>query len=97
MTTALCRKSPPAPPNSSGTCGQSRPAAPPAPHSDLSMIPASSHRAKSGAIFDAAKRRNRHLRATGAQHRPAIIVAEQAIGGALHVHDVFLMRADAAQ
>ncbi len=33
----------------------------------------------------------------GAQHRPVIIVAEQPVGGALHMHDVFGMRADAAQ
>ncbi|MNT82867.1 hypothetical protein D3C72_2226580 [compost metagenome] len=33
----------------------------------------------------------------GSQHRPAIIVAEQAIRRALHMHHVFGMRADAAQ
>ena len=32
---------------------------------------------------------DRHLRTAGAQHRPAIIIVEQAIGGALHMHDVF--------
>ena len=41
--------------------------------------------------------RDPHLVAPGAEHRPAIIVAEQAVGGALHVHHVLRMRADAAQ
>ena len=37
-----------------------------------------------------------HLVAPRAEHRPVVGVAEQAIGGALHVHHVLGMRADAA-
>src|SRR5688500_13665958 len=37
-----------------------------------------------------------HLVAAGAEHRPVVRVAEQAVGGALHVHHVLGMRADAA-
>ena len=43
-------------------------------------------------------RGDRHLVAPGAEHRPVIVlVAEQAVGGALHVHHVFRVRADAAE
>ncbi len=42
-------------------------------------------------------RRDRQLIAAGAEHRPAGMVAKQPVGGALHVHDVLGMRADAAQ
>src|SRR6516164_9388806 len=37
------------------------------------------------------------LVATGAEHRPFVLIAEQTIGGALHVHDVLGVRADPAQ
>ena len=40
--------------------------------------------------------RNVHLVAAGAEHRPAVLVAEQPVGGALHVHDVLGMVTDAA-
>src|ERR1700682_4223989 len=43
-----------------------------------------------------AHRGDEHLVAPCAEHRPVVRVAEQAIGGALHVHHVFGMRADAA-
>src|SRR6202044_3248794 len=42
-------------------------------------------------------RRDRHLVAPSAKHRPAVIVAEQAIGRSLHMNHVFWMRADAAK
>jgi hypothetical protein len=42
-------------------------------------------------------RRHAHLRAAGAQHRPAVVLAEEAVGGAPHVQDVLGMRADAAE
>src|SRR6185503_9158026 len=41
-------------------------------------------------------RGNLHLRAPRAEHRPVVRVAEQAIGGALHVDHVLGMVADAA-
>ncbi len=37
------------------------------------------------------------LVAPGAQHRPVILVAEKAVGGAFHMDDVLGMRADAAE
>src|SRR3974390_2254299 len=40
--------------------------------------------------------RHTHLRGAGAERRPFVIVTEQAIGSALHHHDIFGMRADAA-
>src|SRR5438128_8770556 len=43
-----------------------------------------------------AHRGDEHLVAPGAEHRPVIRVAEQAIGGALHVQHVLRMRPDAA-
>src|SRR5712671_2808139 len=43
-----------------------------------------------------AHRGDEHLVASRAQHRPVVRVAEQTIGGALHVHHVLGMRADAA-
>ena len=42
-------------------------------------------------------RGDRHLVAAGAQDRPAVVVAEQPVGGALHVHHVVGMRPDAAE
>ena len=42
-------------------------------------------------------RRDAHLVGARAEHRPVIIVAEQPVGGALHLHDVLGMRADAAE
>ena len=42
-------------------------------------------------------RSDRQLVAAGAEHAPAVLVAEQAVGRALHVRDVVGMRADAAQ
>src|SRR5215510_4003126 len=44
-----------------------------------------------------AHRRERKLVAAGTENRPHIVVAEQAIGGAAHMREVFGMRADAAQ
>ena len=41
-------------------------------------------------------RGDEHLVAAGAEHRPVVRVAEQAVGGALHVQHVLGMRADAA-
>src|SRR5439155_24648015 len=41
-------------------------------------------------------RGDEHLVAAGAQDRPVVRVAEQAVGGALHVQHVLGMRADAA-
>ena len=41
-------------------------------------------------------RRDRHLRSAGAENRPAIIIAEQAIGRALHVQCVLGMWTDAS-
>src|SRR5580765_5387982 len=41
--------------------------------------------------------RDTHLVLTGTEHRPVIVVAEETIGRALHHHDVFRMRPDAAQ
>src|SRR6476620_4661143 len=38
-----------------------------------------------------------HLILAGAEYRPMIVVAEKAIGRALHNHDIFRMRSDAAQ
>src|SRR6267142_1036295 len=43
-----------------------------------------------------AHRGDEHLVAAGAKHRPVICVAKEAVGGALHVHHVLGMRADAA-
>src|SRR3954470_17578431 len=43
-----------------------------------------------------AHRGDEHLVAPCAEHGPQVLVAEQAIGGALHVQHVFGMRADAA-
>ena len=40
---------------------------------------------------------HRHLVAAGRQHREAIVVAEQLVGDALHVDEVFRIGADAAQ
>src|SRR5688500_2815831 len=40
-------------------------------------------------------RRDRHLVAPRAEHRPVVGVAEQAVGGALHVNHVLGVRADA--
>ena len=37
------------------------------------------------------------LIAPGAEHRPFVCLAEQPVGGALHVHHVLGMRADAAE
>ena len=37
------------------------------------------------------------LIAAGAEHRPSVLLAEQTVGGALHMHDVLGMRADPAQ
>ena len=42
-------------------------------------------------------RRYRHLVAAGAQHRPDVVIAEQAVGGALHVRHVFRVRANATE
>src|SRR6185312_14159694 len=42
-------------------------------------------------------RRDTHLILTGTEHRPMIVVAEQTVGCPLHHHDVFRMRADAAE
>ena len=42
-------------------------------------------------------RGDRQLVAAGAEHAPPVLVAEQAVGGALHVRDVLGMRADAAE
>src|SRR2546421_8498626 len=43
-----------------------------------------------------AHRGDEHLVAPGAEHRPVIRVAEEAIGGALHVQHILRMRPDAA-
>src|SRR5216110_2518466 len=43
-----------------------------------------------------AHRGDEHLVAPGAEHRPQVGIAEQSIGGALHVQHVLRMRADAA-
>src|SRR6185437_2939163 len=40
---------------------------------------------------------NPHLALPGAEHRPVIVVAQKPVGGTLHHHHVFRMRADAAQ
>ena len=40
---------------------------------------------------------NRHLVAPGTQHRPQVVVTEQAVRGALHVQHVFRVRPDAAE
>src|SRR6266853_5123039 len=45
---------------------------------------------------DRRHRGDEHLVAPGAEHRPQVGVAEQAVRGALHVHHVLGMRADAA-
>ena len=37
------------------------------------------------------------LIAAGAEHRPSVLLAEQTVGGALHMHDVLGMRTDPAQ
>ena len=42
-------------------------------------------------------RRERNLRAARRQHRPAIVVAEQAIRGFLHEHEIAHVGADAAE
>src|SRR3546814_16314040 len=42
-------------------------------------------------------RRDLHLRGARREHRPAIGVAEQPVGGALHVHHLVGMRTDAAE
>ena len=42
-------------------------------------------------------RGDRQLVAAGAEHAPAVLVAEEPVGRALHVHDVLGMRADAAE
>ena len=39
----------------------------------------------------------RHLVLTGAQDRPLVVLAEEPIGGAPHVHEVFGMAADSAE
>src|SRR5579875_911997 len=42
-------------------------------------------------------RRNRQLVAPRAEHRPAVLIAEQAVRRSFHMHHIFRMRADAAQ
>ena len=44
-----------------------------------------------------ADREQRHLVAAGAEDRPVVVVAEQLVGDALHVHEVLGVGADAAE
>src|SRR5689334_8819076 len=67
--------------------GQSTPAEPEAVLEPNADVPA--HRSR--------LRRNRHLAAAGAQNRPPVVVAEEPVGGALHMQHLLRMRADTAQ
>src|SRR3546814_7820369 len=40
---------------------------------------------------------NAHLPRARTEHRPFILIAEESVGGALHVHDIVGMAADPAQ